>query len=325
VSPTTSVSVVGVNVTERTGTSVTVTCNAGDERPSMSAVIVVVPTPTPVINPLAETLATVGLFVNQLAVLPGIGWFWLSSACALTCTDVPTRSSCGLDGVSRTDDTCGDTLATASLDFTPSTVTLMRAVPAPVPVTTPVLLTVATIELLDSHTTCRFASDDTTFPAESMTVSVSWRVSPVPSAKLSGSMVTVLAGTSDTLTVSDAVRSSISAVIVAEPTARAVTTPLLAHRSDRGVVGEPGDAAAGKHTACRVARRRRDLQLTADAHDLRDGGIQCHPRRPLHAPPSPPPRPTFPSTDAVIVDVPSVTAVTSPVVLTEAMLGLDAE
>ena len=82
-----------------------------------------------------------------------MGWFWLSSAWAVSCTDVPIRSSCGLDGVSRTDATAGETVTTASLDFTPSTVTLMRAVPAPVPVTTPVLFTVATIELLDSQTT----------------------------------------------------------------------------------------------------------------------------------------------------------------------------
>jgi hypothetical protein len=118
----------------------------------ISAVIVVDPR-DPGHQPALRDVGDVGLLDDQLAVLPGIGWLALSRACAVSCTVVPMRSSCGLNGVSTTEDTCGLTTTTASLERRPSTVTLMRAVPEPVPVTTPLALTDATIELLDCHTT----------------------------------------------------------------------------------------------------------------------------------------------------------------------------
>ena len=79
------------------------------------------------------------------------------------------RRICVDDGDSVTLVTDWLTCTTISFERSPSTVTLRRAEPAPVPVTTPVRLTLATARLLDCHTTWRLFRFCTTRPVESMT------------------------------------------------------------------------------------------------------------------------------------------------------------
>src|SRR6266566_7183700 len=69
VAPTLTLAVVGLTVTEATGTLVTVMADV-PLGPSLVAVIVAEPAATPVTNPLAETVAMAALLVAQVTARP---------------------------------------------------------------------------------------------------------------------------------------------------------------------------------------------------------------------------------------------------------------
>src|SRR5207245_11571859 len=118
----------------------------------------------------------------------------------------------------------GTTLTvTAAVPLCPSLVAVMVADPAATPVTSPLPLTVATPVLLLAHVTTRPVS---VAPLASLGVAVSCAVCPAGMLAVAG--VTATDATGTTLTVSAAVPllPSLVAVMVAEPAATPVTSPL---------------------------------------------------------------------------------------------------
>jgi len=113
---------------------------------------------------------------------------------------------------------------TAAVPIWPSLVAVIVAVPAAFPVTTPLLLTAATVVLLLAHVTVRPVS---VFPAESLVTAVNCWVAPT--RKLADAGLTVTDATGAFVTVTPAVTLFVSlvAVIVTEPAAFPVTMPVL--------------------------------------------------------------------------------------------------
>src|SRR3989449_3632690 len=86
-----SLAVVGLTATEATGTLVTVIA-AVPLWPSLAAVIVAAPALTPVTRPLADTVATAVLPLDQLTVRPVSGLPFASFGVAASCTVCPTNT-----------------------------------------------------------------------------------------------------------------------------------------------------------------------------------------------------------------------------------------
>src|SRR5262245_64395322 len=99
----------------------------------------------------------------------------------------------------------------------------MVAEPADTAVTRPLAETVATVGALLDHVTTR---PDSTLPAESLVVALSCSVVPIKTLADAGEIVTDATGTTVTVIALVPLLPSLVAVIVAEPTAIAVTTPL---------------------------------------------------------------------------------------------------
>jgi hypothetical protein len=105
-----------------------------------------------------------------------------------------------------------------------SLVAVMVAVPGETAVATPLPVTVATAGLLDAQVTARSV---TTAPLASFTTAVNDVVCPTVAAAVGGWTATLPTGTGVTVTVDVPLFPSAVAVIVAEPGARAVTTPVV--------------------------------------------------------------------------------------------------
>src|SRR5207249_5127469 len=103
-----------------------------------------------------------------------------------------------------------------------SLVAVIVAEPATFAVTSPVLFTVATVVLLLDHVTVRPVN---TLPFTSLSVAVSGWVCPACTLAAAGLTVTEATGT-DTVTTDVPLLPSDVAVIVAEPAATPVTSPL---------------------------------------------------------------------------------------------------
>jgi len=99
----------------------------------------------------------------------------------------------------------------------------MVTVPSATPVTTPDELTVALFVSLEDHVMTRPVS---TLPLASLVVADNAFVFPILTDELEGETVTVATGIGVTVIVDVPVLPSLVAVIVAVPTATAVTTPL---------------------------------------------------------------------------------------------------
>src|SRR3989449_8429939 len=111
--------------------------------PSDVAVIVAAPATTAVTRPLAFTVATAVLLLDQLMVRPESGLPFASFGVAVSGTVCPTGTLADA-GATATDAT--GTLVTVILDepLCPSEVAVIVATPTATPVTTPLELTVAT-------------------------------------------------------------------------------------------------------------------------------------------------------------------------------------
>src|SRR5438045_3859490 len=140
----------------------------------------------------------------------------------------------------------------------PSLVAVIVAGPPATPVARPLPLTVATAVLLLAHVTVRPVS---VFPAESLDTAVNCCVAPTRRLADAGLTVTDATGTFVTVTAAVPLFVSLVAVIVAEPAAFPLTTPLLltvaavlllAHVTTRPVSVLPAESLVTA-VNCRVA------------------------------------------------------------------------
>jgi len=116
------------------------------------AVIVADPAPTPVTTPLELTVATAVLPLDHVIVWPVITLPWASFTVAVSEVVAPTAID-AVPGVTVTVVTTGGGAVTVMVDVPdlPAQVAVMVADPAPIPVTTPLELTVAADALLVDH------------------------------------------------------------------------------------------------------------------------------------------------------------------------------
>src|SRR5206468_1117605 len=142
---------------------------------------------------------------------------------AVSCTVCPTPTLAG-DGLTVTEATGATVTVTSEVPLCPSQVAVIVAVPATLPVTRPLALTVAIVVLPLDQVTTRPASG---LPFASLGVAVSCTVCPATTLAGDGLTVTVATGTLVTVTTDVPLLPSDVAVIVAEPIAAAVTSPLL--------------------------------------------------------------------------------------------------
>src|SRR2546421_295877 len=157
--------------------------------PSLVAVIVAEPAPRPVTSPLPLTRAIVVSSLAQVTALPDSGLPFASLGVALSCTVCPTGTLAD-DGVTVTEATGTGALVTVmvAVPLFPSLVAVIVAVPAPLAVTNPVRLTVATVVSLDDQVTARPESG---LPLSSLGVALSCTVRPTGTLAIAGLTVTV--------------------------------------------------------------------------------------------------------------------------------------
>ena len=209
-------------LTVATGTSVTVR-DAVPDRPSLVAVITVLPGAAAVTTPAPDTLATAGFELLHATVRPVSGLLLMSRSAADALRVAPTKA---VDAPRETVTvfTGANVTVTVAVPLTPAADAVMVALPGPVPVTTPVALTVATAGLELSQVTGRPASG---WPMESRTTAVACPDAATKRLGTASCTEIERAGTSDTETVAEPVRPSLVAEIVAVPGAMAATAPVL--------------------------------------------------------------------------------------------------
>src|SRR5437867_1062293 len=137
--------VLGLTVTDATGTVLTVTV-AVPLCPSLVAVIVAAPAVTPVTSPPALTVATAVLLLPQLTGRPDNGLPLASFEVAVSCTVWPTGTDAVL-GLTVTDANGTVLTVIVAVPLCPSEVAVIVTEPAATPVTNPLALTVATAVL----------------------------------------------------------------------------------------------------------------------------------------------------------------------------------
>jgi hypothetical protein len=305
----------GWTVTLRTGNTVTVTA-ALPLFPSLVAVIVAVPTDTAVTTPAEFTVATAGLFDDQVTARSVTIVLFVSLTVDVSVVVPPTRREFGGGATVTLPTGTGATLTVALPDF-PSLVAVMVAVPGATAVTTPLADAVAIELLLDVHVTGRSV---TTVLFTSVTTAVSGVFCPTVRLAVVGWTATLPTGAGVTFTVELPLFPSTVARIVAEPGVNAVTTPVVetdatrvlldVQATGRSVTTVPlasvtvADSAAVWPT-CRLAFAGWTVTLATGT------GVTMTPALPL-----------LPSLVAVIVAEPTDSAVTTPAELTVATAGL---
>ena len=280
--------------------------------PSTKYVTVAVPAATPVITvPLTEISEGL-LFTTCTNRLPSC-----RPVASLSTTErvslAPTFTEL-LDGVITICVTDG--ITTVAVALCPPLLAVIVAVPAWTAVTTPLALTVAVVSLLDVQTIVRPVN---TFPDASLTIAVYVTVSP-NDARVSIAGVTVMdaTGTRVTVTVADAEAVPEVAVIVVVPGATPVTVPFASTVATPGVLEphvmvrpvntlpEPSLVTAVKVVVCPVAMLAVDALSVIVATGTPVTVIAACA--------------DFPSLVAVIVAAPVAFAVTSPALLTLAIV-----
>jgi hypothetical protein len=128
----------------------------------------------------------------------------------------------------------------AAVPLFPSLVAVIVAEPAARPVTSPLVLTLATDALLLDHVTTRPVRG---LPAESLVTAESCWVPPTGMLADAGLSVSVATGTFETVIAAVPLAPSLVAVIVAEPTPPPVTSPL---RFTAATVGALLDHVTGR-------------------------------------------------------------------------------
>src|SRR2546427_8198669 len=219
--PTCTDAVAGLTVTDATGTVLTVIV-AVPLCPSEVAVIVAEPAATPVTSPLALTVATAGLPLDQAIVRPESELPFASFGVAASGTVWPTCTD-AVAGFTVTDATGTVLTVIVAVPLCPSEVAVIVAEPAATPVTRPLALTVATAGLPLDQAIVRPESE---LPFASFGVAASGTVWPTCTDAVAGFTVTDATGTVLTVIVAVPLCPSEVAVIVAEPAATPVTRPL---------------------------------------------------------------------------------------------------
>src|SRR5205809_164069 len=146
----------------------------------------------------------------------------LSSSAAVASSPLPEQSAISPAPTNTTELLTATTVINAEPDW-PSLVAVIVAVPATLPVTSPLELTVATVVLLLTQATAR---PDSGLPLPSFGVAVSWTVLPSLTDADAGVTATEATGTNVTVMAEVPLFPSDIAVIVADPAPTPVTRPL---------------------------------------------------------------------------------------------------
>src|SRR5438093_1020980 len=184
--------------------------------------MVAVPAALPVTSPVEDTPATPQALDTQTTDRPESTLPAESFSVAVSWTVCPTGRLAEA-GLMLTEATGTRFTVTAAVPFFPSLVAVMVTAPGATPFTSPVADTVATAEALDTQVTAR---PESTLPAESFSVAASCTVAPTSTTAVAGLITTDATGTLATLIAADALFPSLVAVIVADPAATPVTSPL---------------------------------------------------------------------------------------------------
>lgn len=177
---------------------------------------------TAVTVPLEFTVAMLALELDHTTVRPVRTAPSASLRTAVAVT-LPEPGTLGAERVTLTVETGGMLTMMTLLAETPSIVALMEAAPKETAVTSPELLTVATVlSLLDQMT----VRPDRMFPPASLGVALAFAVSPGKMELLLSEIATVLTGMGMTWMSTDALRFPTAPDIVAVPTFSAVRRPL---------------------------------------------------------------------------------------------------
>jgi len=190
--------------------------------PSLVAVTVAEPAAIPLTKPVPLTVATAALLVAQVIVRPVNGFPLASFRVTVNCTVCPTWTLAAA-GLTVTDATGTFVVVTPAVPLLPSHAAVMIAVPTATAATSPVPFTVATPPLSLVHVTVRPVK---TFPLASFGVAVSCTVCPTIIIGVAGLTVTDATGTVLTVIADVPVCPSLVAVMVTEPAATPVTSPL---------------------------------------------------------------------------------------------------
>jgi len=210
----------GVTVTDATGPGVTV-IDPEPDLPSLVAVIVVVPTNIAVAKPDDETVAVAVLPEVHATVRPVSTFPSASFSVAVNCCVEPLATFADAGATVMLATGASVTVTTDVPDFD-SLVAVMVDVPGSSPVTTPAEETLATSGLLELHVTGRL----TTVPLTSFTTALKVVVPSTMTVAVGGETTTVPTGATVTVTAELPDLVSLVAVIVADPGATAVTTPV---------------------------------------------------------------------------------------------------
>src|SRR5207249_1701005 len=190
---------------------------------SLVAVIVAVPpSATSVTRPVCDTVAIVGALDTHATVRPVSGLPLASLSVAVSCTVPPTGmvAEAGLTATVATGTMV--TVIVAVLVFV-SLVAVIVAEPAATPVTSPLLVTVATAGALLDQVTTRPLK---VLPALSFAVALSWVVAPTSTPAEAGLIARDATGTFVTVIAAVPLFVSLVAMIVVVPGARPVINPV---------------------------------------------------------------------------------------------------
>jgi hypothetical protein len=193
--------------------------------PPIVAVSLAVPTATAVTRPVPDTVATDAGPMAQVTARPVSTFPLASYAVAVSCAVWPGVRF-DVAGVTDTDATAASLAVTVADPVLPPLVAVIVALPAATAVTTPLLETETTPLLLLAQVIARPAR---TSPLASLSVAVSWAVLPMVRLVDDGVTVTDATGAGDeaaTVTLDVPLIPSLVAVMIAAPTATAVTIPL---------------------------------------------------------------------------------------------------
>src|SRR5438093_631609 len=194
--PTCTDAVLGLTVTDATGTVLTVIV-AVPLCPSLVAVIVAAPAVTPVTSPLPLTVATAVLLLAQLTGRPDNGLPFASLGVAASCTVWPTCTDADA-GLTATDATGTLVTKIAAVPLFPSLVAVSVAAPTATPVACPAPFTVATAGLLLDQVTVRPPSG---LPNASRVIAAYCAVCPTPIVAVAGVTLTDATGSGHPVTV----------------------------------------------------------------------------------------------------------------------------
>src|SRR6266545_4167495 len=281
--------------------------------PSLVAVIVPEPAATPETTPLVFTVAIEVLLLVQFTARPERVLPFASFGVAVSCAVCPIWMV-AVAGLTATDATGTWVTVTAALPVFPSLVAVIVTEPATFPVTSPLVLTVATAVLLLVQPTVR---PDRALPLASFGVAVSCTVCPTRMLAVAGLTATEATGTGVTVTAALPLWPSLVAGIGAEPAATPETSPLLEITVATAVLllvqltARPERvvpfASFGIAVSCTVCPTRMLAVAGLTATEATGTWVTVTAALPV-----------FPSLVAVIVTEPATFPVTSPLVLTVA-------